>query len=78
MSAPMEMVANIVLEPPKPPRRRRRSGDVKDRDASGLYTGALTDAAAVRSQKVTMAAENLSSDQDRRAEDSQEHLDVFA
>lgn len=77
MSAPMEMVANTVLEPPKSPRRRRRSNGVKDRDASGLYVGAVTDAAAVRTQKVTMAAEHLASDQDRRAEDEREHIDVF-
>lgn len=57
-------------------RRRGKRRDVKDRDTTG-FSGAPTDAASVRTQKVTMASEHLTSDQDRRAEDSQEHVDIF-
>lgn len=76
MSAPMEMVANTILETPKSP-RRRRGRDVKDRDTTGLSVGESSDAASVRAKKVTMAAEHLTSARDQQADDSQEHLDVF-
>ncbi|MBN1555753.1 MAG: hypothetical protein JXA11_13495 [Phycisphaerae bacterium] len=77
MSALMEMAANAVLLPVERPRRSRGREDVKDRDASGLSEGVVVDAATVRSQKVTMAEENPTSARDSRAEDSQEHLDIF-
>ncbi|MBN1943365.1 MAG: hypothetical protein JW849_08745 [Phycisphaerae bacterium] len=76
MSAPMEMVANTIPLPVKTPRRRRGSG-VKDRDTSYVPADEMMDAAAVRTHKVTMAAERLASDPDPRAEDAREHVDVF-
>jgi hypothetical protein len=78
MSAPLEMIANAhppVRPEPAGPRpdqavRERSSGDTPDRD--------VPDAAAVRTRRVSMAAEDLMARaEDRLPEGKPKSIDMF-
>ena len=79
MSAPIEMTANVVpVPPPQPVSDQKSEAAVRDRPSVGRTDAAVEDAAAVRAERVTMVAEELTaSPEDRISIGAEERLDVW-